>query len=164
MTYRKRSGQRKRAVVDPKRLQALGVSHLWSDVPADVIKDLVVRYAAMGDAILFGTSQSQEVLAVRVYRAGSGASVYSRTVEELDDALGRLEELVPTFARCVPAVPVVNPSKQVESVAVVVADNKSEVVKFDEMDSLATRQELVRLTNRIARNSKRWQEVDIPTK
>lgn len=117
MTYRKRTRPRMQATVDPQRLPTLGVSHLWADVPADVIKDLVVRYAAMGDAILFGTSQSQEVLAVRVYRKGSGASVYSRTVRELDDALGRLEELVPTFARCHPLQAVPSPLKQVESVA-----------------------------------------------
>jgi len=67
----------------------------WSDVPDSVIVDLVRSYTSSGDAILFGTSTDQEVLAIRVYRLGHGYSVYARGIERLGEALDRLQRYRP---------------------------------------------------------------------
>jgi len=63
----------------------------WSHVPDSVIVDLVRSYTSSGDAILFGTSTDQQVLAIRVYRMGHGYSVYARGAERIGEALDRLE-------------------------------------------------------------------------
>lgn len=62
----------------------------WADVPDSVLLDLIRSYADSGDAILFGTSADQSVLAIRVYRHGEGYSVYARGVEAVGDAVDRL--------------------------------------------------------------------------
>ena len=67
----------------------------WSDVPDSVIVDLVRSYTSSGDAILFGTSTDQQVLAIRVYRMGHGYSVYARGAERIGEALDRLERYRP---------------------------------------------------------------------
>lgn len=67
----------------------------WSDVPDDVILNLVRSYSDSGDAILFGKSTDQSVLAIRVYRQGQGYSVYSRGIERLGEAVERLERYRP---------------------------------------------------------------------
>jgi len=67
----------------------------WADVPDSVILDLVRSYTSGGDAILFGTSTDQQVLAIRVYRMGHGYSVYARGAERIGEALDRLERYRP---------------------------------------------------------------------
>lgn len=67
----------------------------WSDVPDHVILDLVRSYSDSGDAILFGKSADQSVLAIRVYRQGQGYSVYARGVERVGEAIERLERFRP---------------------------------------------------------------------
>lgn len=80
-----------------KRAKSLTIVRQWEDVPAEVIKSLVVAYAGMGDAILFGSSQDREVMALRVYRAGGGYSVYARTLDAFDTALERLDRYCPSL-------------------------------------------------------------------
>lgn len=71
----------------------------WSDVPDAVILDLVRSFSDNGDAILFGKSQDQSVLAIRVYRHGQGYSVYIRGIERLGEAVDRLYRMHPPRER-----------------------------------------------------------------
>lgn len=67
----------------------------WSDVPDSLVLSLVRDYTDSGDAILFGKSQDQSVLAIRVYRNGQGYSVYARGLESVGEAIERLYRLHP---------------------------------------------------------------------
>lgn len=78
-----------------KLLPATPTSASWSDVPESVILDLVRSYADSGDAILFGKSADQSVLAIRVYRQGQGYSVYARGIERVGEAVERLAKYRP---------------------------------------------------------------------
>jgi len=84
----------------------------WADVPDAVILDLVRSYTSGGDAILFGTSTDQQVLAIRVYRMGHGYSVYARGAERLGEALDRLERYRPPRQYWVKKPAVVPPAAQ----------------------------------------------------
>lgn len=78
----------------------------WCDVPDSVILDLVRTYTRSGDAILFGTSKAQDVLAIRVYRGGEGYSVYSRNVQGVGEAVDRLYRTRPPRIEGTQSVPV----------------------------------------------------------
>ena len=82
-----------------KRRQPLAVSSVWDDVPDAAIVALVRSYIACGDAILFGSSQDEEVAAIRVYRAGSPYSVYFRKTADFETAVDRLERYRPPMRR-----------------------------------------------------------------
>lgn len=71
----------------------------WSDVPDSVIVDLVRSFSDCGDAILFGKSQDESVLAIRVYRNGSPYSVYARGIERVGEAIERLYRMRPPRSR-----------------------------------------------------------------
>lgn len=78
-----------------KLLPQSGTSAKWADVPDSLVLSLVRDYTDSGDAILFGKSQDQSVLAVRVYRNGKGYSVYARGLEGVGEAIERLYRLHP---------------------------------------------------------------------
>lgn len=82
-----------------KRRQPLAASSPWDDVDDAAIVALVRAYIHSGDAILFGSSQDQEVAAIRVYRAGSPYSVYFRKAADFETALDRLERYRPPMRR-----------------------------------------------------------------
>lgn len=76
-------------------LSASNVVQCWDDVPDALIIELVRSYTASGDAILFGTSKSQEVGAIRVYRGREPYSVYFRKAVDVGDAVDRLFRMRP---------------------------------------------------------------------
>lgn len=112
--------KRKKAVIEAhaqrqyRLLPSSATSTKWSDVPDAVILDLVRSYADSGDAVLFGTSADQSVLAIRVYRSGLGYSVYSRGVERLGEAIERLYRMRPPRTQRAPLGAVGNPAVQVK--------------------------------------------------
>lgn len=71
----------------------------WDDVPDALIVELVRTYTTGGDAILFGTSKAQDVLAIRVYRGGDGYSVYTRSADGIGEAVDRLHRYRPARER-----------------------------------------------------------------
>lgn len=80
-------------------LPANPVAVNWDDVPAALIVELVRTYTTGGDAILFGTSKAQDVLAIRVYRGGDGYSVYTRGADGIGEAVDRLYRYRPARER-----------------------------------------------------------------
>lgn len=76
-------------------LSASDMASVWDDVPDALIIELVRSYTTNGDAILFGTSKSQEVGAIRVYRGREPYSVYFRKAVDVGDAVDRLFRLRP---------------------------------------------------------------------
>lgn len=84
----------------------------WSDVPDAVILDLIRSYTAGGDAILFGTSADQSVLALRVYRQGQGYSVYARGLDHVGEAVERLHKYRPPRSQRAPIGAVSPPAVQ----------------------------------------------------
>jgi hypothetical protein len=80
-------------------LPASPVAVNWDDVPDALIVELVRSYTTGGDAILFGTSKAQDVLAIRVYRGGDGYSVYTRGVDGIGEAVDRLHRYRPARKR-----------------------------------------------------------------
>lgn len=84
----------------------------WADVPDAVIIDLIRAYTAGGDAILFGTSADQTVLALRVYRQGQGYSVYARGLDHVGEAVERLHRYRPPRSQGVAIATVSSPAVQ----------------------------------------------------
>jgi len=76
-------------------LPASDVGECWDDVPDAVIVELVRSYTRNGDAVLFGTSKSGEVGAIRVYRGREPYSTYFRKAHEVGEAVERMYRMRP---------------------------------------------------------------------
>lgn len=76
-------------------LPASDVGECWDDVPDAVIVELVRAYTRNGDAVLFGTSKSGEVGAIRVYRGREPYSTYFRKAHEVGEAVERMYRMRP---------------------------------------------------------------------
>lgn len=95
-------------------LPASDVGECWDDVPDAVIIELVRAYTRNGDAVLFGTSKSGEVGAIRVYRGREPYSTYFRKAHEVGEAVERMYRMRPVRASTPSGVR--NPSPEVQGV------------------------------------------------
>jgi len=93
-------------------LPASPVAVNWDDVPDALIVELVREYTRNGDAILFGTSKSQEVGAIRVYRGREPYSVYFRKAGDVGEAVERLRRMRPVRKGAAQRLPSLPPEAQ----------------------------------------------------
>lgn len=127
-----------------QRKQPLGVANIWGEVPHSTIVELVLAYAAMGDSILFGTSADRQVASIRVYRSGVPYSVYFRKLDDLPDALKRLDRYMPAMRQASPVWVESVPAVQVKTTPKATPKSWIEVLNSDNVRLIENRDERIR--------------------